>query len=75
MDASSIGLLVTGVLFVVLGGLSATRPELAMRMRIWVVRTFTGAEFIPTERTVTMYRIVGAAFVVVGLYMLTRLNN
>lgn len=72
---NSLGLLVTGILFVILGGLSVIRPELSMRMRTWLVRTLTGAQFIPTERTLNLYRIVGVAFVVIGLFMVTQINN
>ena len=65
-------LLLVGIWLVALGGFMAARADLMMRFQIWINRAVMGAEYIPSPRTYTALRILGAFLLVIGLLLITR---
>ena len=61
-----------GIWLVLLGGFMAARANLALRLQIWINRTIMGAQYIPSTRTYTVMRFLGAILVVIGLLIVSR---
>ena len=62
--------LFVGVVLVLVGGLQAVRPDIMMRFQIWTQRVIMRAEYVPSARTYTIVRFVGAFIMVLGLFVL-----
>ncbi len=65
--------IIVGSIFLLFGGLTAVRPDLLVRFQTWSQRVIMGAQFIPSERTYFVNRLVGALFIVLGLAVITGL--
>ncbi len=63
-------LLVTAGLFVLIGLVTVINPLFAFNLRAWFGRQALGMKIEPGARTLLAYRLVGAAFVVIGGGML-----
>lgn len=64
------GELITGYLFLVLGGFSAIRPDLFLKFRVWMAKKVYGAQFHPSEKTHSVQRIIGVIFVIIALIII-----
>ena len=61
------GKLLLATLFSVLGIMYVGLPERLLAMRAWWMKRTLGADFIPSEKTVRMYRMFGAMLLVAGV--------
>ncbi|MDP4020585.1 MAG: hypothetical protein Q8P58_00880 [Candidatus Adlerbacteria bacterium] len=58
---------IPGFIVLLLGGLMAMRPDLMMRFQIWTQKVIMSAQYIPSQRTYTIMRLMGVGIVVIGL--------
>jgi hypothetical protein len=65
-----IRLLVTAALFFLIGLVTVINPLFAFNLRAWFGRQVLDLKIQPGARTLLAYRLLGAAFVVIGLAML-----
>lgn len=59
-----------GMVLLVLGGLYVARPDLLVRLQIWMQKVVMGAKYEPSQRTYKVMRILGTGFVVLGLVVI-----
>lgn len=62
--------IIVGVIFIIFGGLTVIYPSVLLRFQIWTQRVIMRAEYIPSRRTYTRVRIVGAFLLIIGLLAL-----
>lgn len=62
-------ILITAGLFVLIGLVTVLNPLLAFNLRAWFGRQALDLKIEPGARTLLAYRLVGAAFVVIGVGM------
>ncbi|MCR4325234.1 MAG: hypothetical protein NUV59_00290 [Patescibacteria group bacterium] len=63
--------LLIGLMLMILGGLTVVRPDFLIRLQIWTQKVIMRAQYIPSERTYLVARIVGAFLFAVGLAAIT----
>ncbi|MDP2649028.1 MAG: hypothetical protein U1D26_02855, partial [Patescibacteria group bacterium] len=63
--------LIIGFMFLVIGGLTVVRPDFLIRLQIWTQKVIMRAQYIPSERTYLVARIVGAFIFAIGLAAIT----
>lgn len=66
MDTS---ILVTAGLFCLLGLISTINPLFAFNLRAWFGRQVMDMEIQPGARTLLAYRLLGIAFIIIGVSM------
>ncbi|HEY4510148.1 MAG TPA: hypothetical protein VJC15_04170 [Candidatus Paceibacterota bacterium] len=57
---------IIGFILLVIGGLSAARPDILIRFQIWTQRVVMGATYEPGQRTYKIMRFVGVILALVG---------
>ncbi|MCR4334063.1 MAG: hypothetical protein NUV60_03595 [Patescibacteria group bacterium] len=62
--------LIVGVILIIIGGIETLRTVWFIRFQIWVQKTLMGADYVPSARTYTVVRIVGAFIMVLGFSVL-----
>ncbi len=67
--------LFVGFIFIILGGITAARPDFLIRLQIWTQRVIMNAQYIPSARTYLIARIVGAFLLIIGLRAMTGILN
>lgn len=62
---------VTGFVLLLFGGLSVVRPDVVLGFRVWIAKKLFGATYRPTQKTAQVQKILGVAFVLLGIMILT----
>ena len=62
--------IIVGIFLLILGGLMALWTKVMVRFQIWTQRVIMGAQFIPSSRTFTVMRIIGAILAIIGVLVL-----
>lgn len=63
------GPVVTAVLFFLIGLITAIHPLFAFNLRAWFGRRVLDMKIEPGSRTMLAYRVVGIAFLIIGVAM------
>ena len=63
----NIGEIVVGLILVILGGFMLVCTNAMVRFQVWSQRAIMGAQYIPSQRTYTVMRIVGAFIIILGI--------
>jgi uncharacterized protein YjeT (DUF2065 family) len=64
------GRIIAGFVLLIVGVFPAVWTKEAVRFQIWIQHALMGAQYIPSQRTFRMMRIVGVPLVIVGLILL-----
>ena len=59
--------LMVGFILTVLGGLQVVRPDLMIKLQVWTQRKIMGAQYVPSQRTFNVVRMIGAIIMILGL--------
>lgn len=66
----NLAVLVPGAVLLAVGMMVALNPESILKLQIWTQKVIMGAEFKPSARTKTIYRIIGLVLIIFGLVAL-----
>lgn len=64
-----IALIPIALIFSLVGLIISIKPEWLIKIQVWQTKTFLGAEYIPSKRTLLTMRIFGIFFLVLGLFL------
>lgn len=56
--------------FVIPGLIFLIKPQWLISIQIWEMKKFLGAEFIPSKKTETVFRLMGVCFILIGALFL-----
>jgi hypothetical protein len=59
--------LIAELILLILGGFMIVCTHATVRLQIWSQRAIMGAQYVPSKRTYTMIRIIGAILVILSL--------
>jgi len=62
---------IVGLIILIIGGLNVVRPDIFIGWQVWSQRVIMRATYIPSERTHTILRFIGAVLILVGLLAIT----
>ena len=61
------GKIIAPLVLLILGGFMIVCTKAMVRFQIWSQRAIMGAQYIPSQRTYTVMRIVGVFLVILGI--------
>jgi len=63
---------IAGLILIIIGGLEALKTDWLIRFQIWAQKKIMDADYIPGPRTYKTIRVIGTAFMVMGLFVLLK---
>lgn len=64
------GKLITGFMFLVVGGMNVVKPEILINYQKWISKKLYKAQFQPSAKTYQVQRVFGIIFLLIGFSVL-----
>jgi hypothetical protein len=58
--------IIAGLILLILGGFLLGYPKIVVRVQVWSQRAIMGAQYVPSQRTYAVVRVIGVFLIILG---------